>query len=150
DRPLESMKRRILKVTKLRDTRVLEIAATLRDPKQAQALAQYVADETVNLNRGANSQNDSDLLADAQTRLSDSQRKLEQEQAAWHAFSIRQPYETARSELEALTESRDRAQRDLLDARADLAEATANTSDSRLSAAKARLGSLEKQDADLA
>ncbi len=149
-RPLESLKRKILKVTKLRDTKVLEIAVTLPDPRQAQALAQYLADETVNLNRSANLQNDNELLADAAARLADSQKRLEQEQSAWHEFSLRFPYETLRAELEALTESRDRLQKDLLEARTDVAESSADPKDSRLALAKARLSSLESQDAELA
>ncbi len=149
DRPLESRKRRILKVTKVRDTKILEIAVTLPDPKQAQALAQFLADETVNLNRTANLENDRDLLADAQARVAETQKKLEQEQAAWHEFSLRMPYETLRSELEALTESRDRLQKDLLDARTDFAEFSATPSDSRAGPAKARVESLENQDARL-
>lgn len=146
---LESAKRRILKVTKVRDTKILEIAVTLRDPKQAQALAQYLAEQTVSLNREESVHNDNDLLADAQTHSADAQKKLEQEQAAWHEFSLRQPYESMRADLEALTDSRDRLQRDLLDARAELAEVSARPSDPRLPSAKARVASLESQDAEL-
>ncbi len=40
---LESVKQRVLKVTKPASTAVLEISATRRDPRKAQALAQYVA-----------------------------------------------------------------------------------------------------------
>src|SRR5689334_193502 len=40
---VESLKRRVLKVAKLRDTKVLQISATLADPKQAHELAQYLA-----------------------------------------------------------------------------------------------------------
>src|SRR5262245_62105671 len=149
DRPLESRKRRILKVTKVRDTKILEIAVTLPDPKQAQELAQFLADETVNLNRTANVENDRELLADAQARVADTQKRLEQEQAVWHEFSLRMPYETLRSELEALTESRDRLHKDLLDARADFAEFSARPSDSRADPAKARVTSLESQDAQI-
>lgn len=149
-RPVEAMKRRILKVTKVRDTKILEIAVTLPDPRQAQALAQFLAEEAVNLNRTTNFETDNDLLADAQARAADAQKKLEHEQAAWREFSARQPYETIRAEMEALTESRDRLQRDLLDSRADLAEASAQPQDPRLAAAKARVASLEAQDADLA
>jgi succinoglycan biosynthesis transport protein ExoP len=148
-RPLEAAKRRILKVTKVKDTKILQIEATLPDPRQAQALAQFLAEETVSLNRSSNVENDNDLLADAQNRAADAHKKLEQEQAAWHDFSLRQPYETMRADLEAITDSRDRLQRDLLDARADLAEVSARPSDTRLASSKARLTSLESQDAEL-
>src|SRR5258708_11365300 len=48
---IESLKRGILKVSKIRDTKILEISATMQDPNLAQRLAQYVAGETVNRNR---------------------------------------------------------------------------------------------------
>src|SRR5437868_6880951 len=38
----QSLKRRVLKVSKVRDTKLLEISATLPDPKLAQNLAQYL------------------------------------------------------------------------------------------------------------
>jgi len=38
-RSVESLKAQVLKVSKIRDTRILEISVTLRDPKQAQAHA---------------------------------------------------------------------------------------------------------------
>src|SRR5215469_1790516 len=50
-RPIESLKRSVLKVGIVRNTRILEIAATLPDPREAQALAQYVAEQTVAQNR---------------------------------------------------------------------------------------------------
>ena len=42
-RPIESLKRSILKVGIVRNTRILEIAATLPDPRKAQALAHFMA-----------------------------------------------------------------------------------------------------------
>ncbi len=146
---MEGLKRRILKVTKLRDTKVLEIAATLPDPRQAQAVAQFVAEETVRLTRAANFENDRDLLAEARRRADEAQKRLEQEQAAWRDFSARQPIEGLRADLDALEVSRERLERDLLESRAELAEASINASDPRLPSVRARVASLEKQDADL-
>jgi len=42
--PIESLKRSVLKVDKLRDTRALQISVTLPDPKTAQAVAQFLDD----------------------------------------------------------------------------------------------------------
>src|SRR5262249_35498158 len=41
-RPIESVKKKILKVGMVRNTRILEIAVTLPDPKTAQALAKRI------------------------------------------------------------------------------------------------------------
>jgi polysaccharide biosynthesis transport protein len=140
---LESLKRRILKVNKIRDTKVLEISATLPDPKQAQAFALFLAEETVNLNRDANRENDQDLMNDAQKQLDQAQKRLDQEQAAWREFNSTQPLEVLRAEVESLNALRERVRRDLFDARAEAAEFTGREG------VRARVASLEKQDADL-
>jgi uncharacterized protein involved in exopolysaccharide biosynthesis len=148
--PLESLKRRILKVTKVRDTKILEIEVTLPDPRRAQALAQFIAEQTVALSRNSNLENDQDLTVEAERNLGEAQKRLEQEQAVWRDFSVRQPYEAMRAEMESLTASRERLQHDLLDSRAELAEISKLASDERVNGLRARLESLEKQDRDLA
>src|SRR5947209_3631300 len=60
--PIESLKRRVLKVETVRNTRILEIAATLPDPRRAQALVRFLAESTVNLNRSMVTESDQDLL----------------------------------------------------------------------------------------
>ena len=47
DRPIESLKRRVLKVQIVRNTRILEISVTLPDAQKAQALAAFLAEATV-------------------------------------------------------------------------------------------------------
>jgi uncharacterized protein involved in exopolysaccharide biosynthesis len=141
---LESLKRRILKVTKVRDTKILEIEVTLRDPKLAQAVAEFLARETVSLTRDSNLENDRDLLASAQERAQNAQKDLEQEQAAWRDFNTHDPYESIRAEVEALATSRERVERELLDARADLDEISSRNLNAQ--AARARVDSLEKQN----
>jgi len=58
-----------------RNTRALEISATLPKPSQAQALALYVAEQTVKLTRDAAAETDRDLIADAQKQLNDAQSR---------------------------------------------------------------------------
>src|SRR5581483_10811945 len=113
----------------------------------AQALAQFLAEETVSLTRSTNLENDNDLLADAENRVASTRKELDQQQAAWRDFSVREPYETLRSELEALTESHDRLQRSLLESRAELAETSARPGDAELVPLRARVANLEAQDA---
>src|SRR6266436_2603140 len=43
---VEALKSRVLRVEKPKDTKVLQISATWADPKQAQALVQFLAEET--------------------------------------------------------------------------------------------------------
>jgi len=56
--PLESLKQRVLKAAVPRNTRILEIRATLPDPQKAHALAQFLAEQTVETNRGLVEQNE--------------------------------------------------------------------------------------------
>ena len=148
--PVEALKRRILKVTKVRDTKILEIAVTLPDPKQAQAFAQFLAQATVDLTRSGSRANDQDLLADAQKQVAEAQKTLEREEAAWYDFAKREPAESIRADLGAYSISRESVERDLADARAELAELSAAPSDRRLDGVKARVQNLEAQDAELA
>jgi capsular polysaccharide biosynthesis protein len=148
--PLEALKRRILKVTKVRDTKILEIAVTLPDARQAQAFAQFLAEATVDLTRSRSLANDQDLLADAQKQAGEAQAKLDREQAAWVAFAKREPAESSiRADLQALTISRENVERDLDDARLQLAELSATPADPKVAGAQARLHSLEARDEEL-
>jgi capsule polysaccharide export protein KpsE/RkpR len=135
-------------VVKIKDTKILQISATLPDPKQAQAMAQFLAEETVALSRSTNFADQQDLRDDARVRLAEARKRLEQEQDAWREFIVRQPYESMRADLEALTGSRERVQRDLTDAREELGELLNGATDAQ-AVLRARVQRLEKQDADL-
>ena len=61
-RPIESIKKSVLRVGMIRNTRILEIAATLPDPARAQALVQFLAEEAVRLNRSLTAESERDLI----------------------------------------------------------------------------------------
>jgi capsular polysaccharide biosynthesis protein len=48
-KPIESLKKQVLKIGIVRNTRILEIGATVPNARRAQALAQYLAEETVRM-----------------------------------------------------------------------------------------------------
>jgi capsular polysaccharide biosynthesis protein len=73
---IERLKRSVLKVTIPRNTRVLEISATLDEPAQAQALALYIAEQTVKLARNVSADTERDLLADAEKQLDEAQARF--------------------------------------------------------------------------
>jgi uncharacterized protein involved in exopolysaccharide biosynthesis len=81
-RSIEQMKNSVLKVTIPRSTKVLEVAATLPDPRQAQALAHYIAERTVALARDLALEADRDALTDAQKQQDDARAQLKQSEAA--------------------------------------------------------------------
>jgi uncharacterized protein involved in exopolysaccharide biosynthesis len=89
--PIENLKRRVLKVETVRNTRILEISATLPDPRKAQALAKFLADATVELSRASSLEGDEDLLAGLEQQERDIRANLEQTGAAWSAAISREP-----------------------------------------------------------
>lgn len=137
--PLDRMKRRMLRVAKVRDTRVLSISVTLPDPRQAQAMAQFIAEQTVSSTRAAMEASDVDLIETADGDLKDAQSRLQNAQAAWAEFSARQPEQPLTATIETLTEAREMLESDLLDARTNAAVSGA--------ANDPRVLSLEQQDA---
>jgi capsular polysaccharide biosynthesis protein len=130
--PLDRLKQRILRVAKIRDTRVVSIAVTLPDPKQAQAVAQFIAEQTVSSSRAAMEASDADLIQTAQSDLTDAQLRLQREQQAWASFRGREPEQPLAASIETLTEARTLLASDLLDARSE--------------ANQARVQALEDQD----
>jgi polysaccharide biosynthesis transport protein len=89
--PIESLKRRVLRVGIVRNTRILEISATLSDPRKAQALAKFLADATVDLNRATASESDQELLAGLEQQEHDIQSSLQQTEAVWSEAVTREP-----------------------------------------------------------
>ena len=95
---VEKLKRSVLKATIPRNTRILEISATLTDPAQAQALALYIAEQTVKLNREVSMGTERDLLAEAGRQWEEARAKLEQSERTW-AQIAEQPASTAPDHL---------------------------------------------------
>ena len=80
---IDSLKRSVLKVVKPRDTRLLEISVTLPDPVKAHAVAQFLAEESANLNRSMIRQADEEFAQDAQRQLNAAQARLERAERSW-------------------------------------------------------------------
>jgi uncharacterized protein involved in exopolysaccharide biosynthesis len=67
----ETLRRRVLRVLKLPDTKVLQIRATLPDPRQAQSLVQFLAEETVALNRSVESQSEHESITEVRKQVAE-------------------------------------------------------------------------------
>jgi len=164
--PSESLKRRVLRVTKVRDTRILEIRATLPDAKQAQALAQYVAEETVNLSRANNLASDREVSDQAQKQFEAAKAKFDQVQAEWARYMAGESAEALEKEVESVAGLQGTIREQLMSANADVAEyesrekamAAGGTEDSRkelafvrqgLGGTRARAAMLAKQNEEL-
>lgn len=82
-KPIDQLKRSVLQVRILHNTKLLEISVTLRDPKKAQEVALYIADQTVRLTHDLSLQGDRDLIADSQKVLNEARVHMEQTGRAW-------------------------------------------------------------------
>ncbi len=119
--PIESLKRRVLKVSKLRDTRILEMSATLGDPKLAHDLIGYLAEQTVALSRDENIAADRELIAESRKQLAAAQARLEQARQAASTDAKLAKAETLTGEVAALLELQVDARRQLLGAETEAA-----------------------------
>jgi uncharacterized protein involved in exopolysaccharide biosynthesis len=98
-RPIESIKKRVLKVGIVRNTRILEISATLPDPRKAQALAQFIAESTTALNRSLTSEGDQDLIQGLEAEERQARDKLDQVDATWARLLASEPVEALQAAI---------------------------------------------------
>jgi len=153
---IESLKRRVLKVAKLRDTKILEISVSLADPKTALGLAQYLADETVRASRAESFVSDTDFVAKAQKQTTEAHVRLEQVQHESAILAASAPVESLQSEIDAAVELQGKVQQLLVATDADIAEyqQQAQTGGQfardQLQATRARAALLRKRSEDLA
>src|SRR5207244_4274398 len=95
--PIESLKKRVLRVETVRNTRILEIAATLPDPRKAQALVRFLAESTVALNRSMVTESDLELLQGLEQQERDARRRLLEIEIAWAQLLASEPVEDLQS-----------------------------------------------------
>ena len=125
---IEGIKARVLKVSKLRDTKILEINVTLPDPKQAQAMAQYLAEETIRIASSVSREAGHDLVEDLESQAETARRQLAESQAEWARTKAAVPVESARKELDSMIDAVSQLRRELYSAEAANAEfPSANT-----------------------
>jgi len=119
--PIESLKRSVLKVDKLRDTRALQISVTLPDPKIAQALAQFLAEGTVELSRFGGREADEAMIEDAAKEAESMKVSLNEAETAWRKAAGARSTEALRSELSEDSYLKSRVEEQLLEEQTDVA-----------------------------
>jgi capsule polysaccharide export protein KpsE/RkpR len=120
---IESMKRRVLKISTVRNTRILEISATLPDPRKAQALAQFLAASTVELNRSMVTESDQELIRGIEQQQRDARARLDETEAAWARLLATEPVDDLNTSLESAAELRASVQQQILNVQLELADA---------------------------
>jgi succinoglycan biosynthesis transport protein ExoP len=122
-RPIESLKRSMLKVGLVRNTRILEIDATLPDPRKAQALAQFMAQASVDLNRSLVSEGDQDLVRGIEQQAHDARAHLQEIEETWAKNLSSEPISQLQAVMESAAELRATTQQQVLNAELEIADA---------------------------
>jgi polysaccharide biosynthesis transport protein len=157
-RPIESIKSRVLKVATARNTRILEIAATLPDPRRAQALARYLAESTVALSQSTASEGQHDLTQGVEQQERETRAELDRLDQSWARLNLDEPVADLQSEISRADTLRGALQRQMLDTRLEMADAAERQKEAAVAqteAAKeaanaaARLEEIRKQIQDL-
>jgi succinoglycan biosynthesis transport protein ExoP len=137
---LESFKRRVLRVDKLKDTKVLDISVTLPDPAQAQALVQYLAEETVALDRGIARAGDQELLDNSRQQLEVARKELDD--ARTEAASAAGSEPVLDNEVQSLQDRKAVAETQRTEANMTLAESSAREDQESAAASRAGIAAL--------
>jgi uncharacterized protein involved in exopolysaccharide biosynthesis len=119
--PMESLKKRVLHISKPRDTKILEISVTWRDPVQAQALAEYIAQQTVGLNKALDERSQHDLTAQAGLFLDAAAARVDKAEKARQQFVAENPISGLEDEITGALKLKAQIQSDLSYAKSELA-----------------------------
>lgn len=122
--PIESLKRRVLQVQLVHNTRILEISATLPDARKAQALAMFLAEQTVEINRAAVSESDQDLLHGIQQQAGELRARLKETDASWAKAIAAEPLAGLQAAMEQAADLRSKVEEQVQIVELDIADLT--------------------------
>ncbi len=103
---IESLKKRVLKVSKASNTAIIEISATLGDPRKAQAVAQYIAEQTVELSRSLDAQATNELTAEFRKQVETARKRYAEAKQAREVFARAQPIAGLENEVQEASDLR--------------------------------------------
>lgn len=143
-RPIEALKKRVLKVELVRNTRILEVSATLPDARASLALARFLAQSAVDLNRSLVNEGDLNLLQGLERQQAAERAAVEQLDAQWAHLLATEPVDDLRAALEGDADLRAKLEQDLLSFRVEVADAAQRAK----LAAPAEAGRIRSDSAD--
>jgi len=159
NRPIESLQKSVLRVEIVRNTRILEIAATLPDPQRAQALARFVAEETVEMNRAVVTEGARDLVEAVAQEERRARERLQETDAAWSRMLTDEPVDALQSDLAVSSDLRSSLQQQIANTELEIAESAdrargvpasmgPGASHARLQELQRQLHALDRQEAE--
>ncbi len=149
-RPIETLKAAILKVGMVHDTKILEINVTLTDPKTAQAVAQYLGEETVKLSRSVDLEADQELAAAVENQEAEAKARLDRSEATWTRTISSQPVDRLQQEIQSGGDLKSSLDRQALRAEADASTQRGADADASRALVTTLRAQLAKVETDLA
>jgi uncharacterized protein involved in exopolysaccharide biosynthesis len=141
---VEGSKGSVLKVSRPASTSVIEISATLPDPRKAQELAQFIAEQAVELDKTVEGKSAADLTEERE--------RLARASQARDDFAVANPIEALENEVRAGFDMKLRLEQNLALARTDLAEQRSEADPPRgqMTSTLARIQAIDNQRRELA
>ncbi len=121
---VESLKRRVLDVTKPTSTRIIDINATLEDPLEAKRLAQFIAEQTAAMNRSLEEHSSDAAIRQAEKTLAAAEARLDTAIKAGTVGNGPATVEALSADLRNTTDLKYDVQRNLAQAQTELADLT--------------------------
>ena len=146
-RPIESLKKRILKVEIVRNTRILEISATLPDAKKSQAMALFVAQATADLNRSLTAEGDEELTRSTERQVADLRAQLDRLDAEWSHLLATEPIGDLENELENAAMLRSNLQEKIVNADVEAAASAQSNPHSPAVELRKQVAEIDRQTA---
>src|SRR5262249_20333231 len=109
----------------VRNTRILEVSATMPDPAKAQAVASYVAQATVDLSRSLVSEGDQALVRGIEQQHAQTVARLKESEEAWAKTLAAEPLAELEAAMKSAVELRGEIRKLMLFAEQEIAEAAA-------------------------
>jgi uncharacterized protein involved in exopolysaccharide biosynthesis len=142
--PVDRLKRSILKVEVVRNTRILDISTILRDPAAAHELSLYLAQETVKMNENTSQEGDREFASEAEKQHAAARARMDAAQRAWDVTPDQITAESLRSEIYADEQLRDGMRKELTELEVEDPDASGADA-ARITAYRRRLVSLNEQ-----
>jgi uncharacterized protein involved in exopolysaccharide biosynthesis len=141
---VDRLKKAILKVEVLRNTKILDISATLVDPKAAHELSLYLAQETVKINHKSTFEGDQELTEETEKQYSAARSRMDTAQRAWDSSPDQVTMESLRSQISANEQLRDGLTKELAELEVSEPEDQTYTTN-RVAAYKRRITAMNEQ-----
>ncbi len=146
--PVEALRRKALRVSKPTGTAVLEIVMTLTDPRDAQAMAQFIAEETVRVNNSLDSRTQTETMVTLRARADASLARVSEARKEMNSASLKEPVDALDREVQNLSDLKLKIDTGLAQARAAADQAQVAALEKQSTALAAEIASKESRLAD--